>query len=60
MLWKEHLDDIWRQSFGFGKPDYDKLGNHLDELISTALFTGRNDGKEYSIKSITLNKEHSQ
>jgi hypothetical protein len=56
MLWKEHLDDIWRQSFGFGKSDYDKLGNSLSDVLQTASFTGRYDGKDYTIKTITVHE----
>jgi hypothetical protein len=50
MLWKESLDSIWRQSFGFGTPDYEKLAEELGDIMERATLTGLLKDCELSLK----------
>ena len=51
MLWKESLDSIWRQSFGFGAPDYEQLADELGEIMLRSTLTGLVADGELALKS---------
>lgn len=51
MLWKESLDSIWRQSFGFGAPDYEQLADDLADIMLRSTLTGLVADGELALKS---------